>query len=267
MDCQESIFNNLLNNPGLWPTILKLIMEKMPNSDAKKFAMVNKASREAIKKYRPEIQRIKFYFGMGDSSFHTLLVRRLRLQLDRSLPEIFDCLPAFLEEPLCMKIARLCFNYGNQMDAKEILKAHTDFLKNGTMQARCYFAWYCLNIDDEDVYSFLAKDTMQGKFNLTKNGFLGTRGLEVRRFFIQFPFLIHQWILKGQRRKSFNALKFFTGTEERHFRERIYYNCWKCERKHFEEEHSTDYDRFRKNHGNNRFDCYFDCTVWPHHNI
>ena len=214
MEGQETILNKILNHRGLWPTILRLILEKMPNKDATRFASASKTAREAIALYRPEIRQVIWYLRHGGRA-QALKVQGL------TLPDRFNCLSAtghvYGLSQSCKVIARSCLNNGDQWDAKEILKAQRNFLNNGVREAKCFFAWYCLNIDDQQIYSFLSKD-----------GFLACRGLQVRSFFTFFPCVIHQWIIKGQWEKFVNAMSFFTTDEKKNMFDERLDECWGC---------------------------------------
>jgi len=182
--------------------------------DANSFSMTCKAAREAIKKYRPEVSRLKFYIQ------HGIRIQALKVQ-GLTLPDRFGCLSATARiyglQPSCTQIARICLINGHQTDAMEILNAQQDYLKNGILEANCFFAWYCLNIDDQQVYGFLQKD-----------GFLGPRGLEVRSFITHFPCVIHKWIFTGQWNKFINALNFFTNDEKRRMFDERTDECLRC---------------------------------------
>ena len=201
MEGESTILNVLLDNPGLWPCVLRLILEKLPNADANNFSMACQDAREAVKIFRPEIRLLKQLIKNGCGF--------------RALPYRMHCSGGM--RATCKRIANISLLYGNQWDAKEIIVAHQAFRQYGLLEARCLYAWYCLNIDDPQKYIFL---NMDGPF--------GFRGLRVRWFFRTYFCQIHRWIIAGEWNKFSNAMTFFTDNEKRYMFERRTEHCWHC---------------------------------------
>ena len=89
------------------------------------------------------------------------------------------------------------------------------------LQAGCFMAYYCLNINDDHVFSFLSKDI--GDEN-------GLRRRAVRYFFRlgRNWCRIHQWIVNGHYSKFEHAMSFFTNEEKKNMFHKNMDICYFC---------------------------------------
>ena len=55
----------IFDNSGLWPCVLRLVLEAMSNNDANNFSMTCKTAKKVIQMYRPEIQQVRILIRNG----------------------------------------------------------------------------------------------------------------------------------------------------------------------------------------------------------
>ena len=216
-----SIIKRFLDQRGYWPCILKLILEQMKNIDANNFGQTCKSAREAVERFRPEIKQIKNFIRnihMNGCGF-------------QALPNRMGC--AGGSQSSCRRIANEVLLFGSQWEAKEILTANKNFLQYGMARTRCYFSWYCFNIDDQVAFSFINRNSINPRVLIddpTTFSFLTTNGinLRARAFFRLYFCLIHQWIIDREWIKFSRALAFFNKNEQKCMLDPSEDKCWCC---------------------------------------
>ena len=204
MECEFDM-KKILDNQGLWPCLLRPILDAMSNSNANRFAMTCKTSEKAVNEYRPEIYHVKTLIRNGCG---------------------YDATPyrpicSGGSDAYCIRIAKEMFQDGFKNDIIAILKAEEEFREYGFLQAGCFMAYYCLNINDDHVFSFLRKDIDDEN---------GLRRRAVRYFFRlgRNWCRIHQWIINGHYSKFERAMSFFTNEEKKNMFHKNMDICYFC---------------------------------------
>ena len=204
MECEFDM-KKILDNQGLWPCLLRPILDAMSNSNANRFAMTCKTSEKAVNEYRPEIYHLKTLIRNGCG---------------------YDATPyrpicSGGSNAYCIQIAKEAFINGSKADIVATWNAEEDFRSNGFLEAGCFMAYYCININEDTAFAFLSKDIEDEN---------GLRRRAVRYFFrLAINWCkVHQWIINGHYDKFERALSFFKNKEKINFFDNTMDNCYYC---------------------------------------